>query len=108
MARGKVVLILDETPRNQWKLGVIIQLDQGKDGLVRSVTLRTAKGNLISRPIEKLYHLEVLAEEDNLQDSKDKFKNPEEIRSTSEKRTQRANAQRAALKIKELSKLNEL
>ena len=57
VARGKVVLIHDETPRNQWKLGVIIQLHQGKDGLVRSVTLRTAKGNLISRPIEKLYRL---------------------------------------------------
>ena len=97
VARGKVVLIHDETPRNQWKLVVIIQLHQGKDGLVRSVTLRTAKGNLISRPTEKLYPLEVLAEEDNLQDSKDKFENPEEIRSTSEKRTQRASAQRAAL-----------
>ena len=108
VARGKVVLIHHETPRNQWKLGVIIHLHQGKDGLVRSVTLRTAKENLISRPIEKLYPLEVLAEEDNLQDPKDKFKNPEEIRSTSEKRTQRASAQRAALKIKELSKLNEL
>ena len=104
VARGKVVLIHDETPRNQWKRGVIIQLHQGKDGLVRSVTLRTAKGNLISRPIEKLYPLEVLAEEDNLQNSK----SPEEIRSTSEKRTQRASAQRAALKINELSKLNEL
>ena len=44
VARGKVVLIHDETPRNQWKLGAIIQLQQGKDGLVRSVTLRTAKG----------------------------------------------------------------
>ena len=97
MARVKVVLIHDETPRTQWKLVVIIQLHQGKDGLVRSVTLRTAKGNLISRPTEKLYPLEVLAEEDNLQDSKDKFENPEEIRSTSEKRTQRATAQRAAL-----------
>ncbi|KAL9967296.1 hypothetical protein ACROYT_G025494 [Oculina patagonica] len=107
VARGKVVLIHDETPRNQWKLGVIIQLHQGKDELVRSVTLRTAKGNLLSRPIEKLYPLEVLTEED-LQDSKENIKNPEEIRSTSEKRTQRAAAQRAAVKINELSKLNEL
>ena len=73
-----------------------------------AVTLRTAKGNLISRPIEKLYPLEVLSEEDNLQNSKEKFKNPEEIKSTSEKRAQRASAQRAALKIKELSRLNEL
>ena len=108
MARGKVVLIHDETPRNQWKLGVIIQLHQGKDELVRSVTLRTAKGNLLSRPIEKLYPLEVLSEEDNLHVSKENFKNPEDTRSTSEKRTQRASAQRAALKIKELSRLNEL
>ncbi|XP_078370371.1 uncharacterized protein LOC144654153 [Oculina patagonica] len=107
VARGKVVLIHDETPRNQWKLGVIIQLHQGKDELVRCVTLRTAKGNLLSRPIEKLYPLEVLTEED-LQDSKENIKNPEEIRSTSEKRTQRAAAQRAAVKINELSKLNEL
>ena len=75
---------------------------------MRSVTLRTAKGNLISRPIEKLYPLEVLSEEDNLQDSKEKFKNPEDIRSTSKKRTPRASAQQAALKIKELSRLNEL
>ena len=51
----------------------------GEDGLVRSVTLRTANGNLISRPIENLYPLEVLAEEDNLQDSKEKFKNHNEL-----------------------------
>ena len=75
---------------------------------MRSVTLRTAKENLISRPIEKLYPLEVLAEEDLIQDSKEEIKNPEEIRSTSEQRAQRAAAQRAALKINELSKLNEL
>ncbi|RMX46501.1 hypothetical protein pdam_00020512 [Pocillopora damicornis] len=108
VTRGKVVLIHDETPRNQWKLGVIIQLHQGKDGLVRSVTLRTARGNLISRPIEKLYPLEVLAEVDNLQGSEEKFKNHKEIRSIGQKRTQRAAAQRAAMKINELSKLNEL
>ena len=85
-----------------------MQLHQGKDGLVRSVTLRTTKGNLLSRPIEKLYPLEVLAEEDNLQDSKEKLNNPEKIRSISEKRTQRSASRRAALKINELSKLNEL
>ena len=57
---------------------------------------------------EKLYPLEVLAEEDNLQGSEEKFKNHKEIRSTGQKRTQRAAAQRAAIKINELSKLNEL
>jgi len=57
--------------------------------------------------IEKLYPLEVLAEED-LQHSKEKIKNPEEIRSTSEKRAQRPVAQRATRKINQLSKLSEL
>ena len=108
VAQGQVVLIRDKTPRNQWSLGVIIQLHEGKDGLVRSFTLRTAKGNLFSRPIEKIYPLEVLSEEDNLQDSKEKFKSPEEISSTGEKQPQRAAARRAALKINELSKLNAL
>ena len=46
MARGKVVLIHDETPQNQWK-----------NGLVDSVTLKTAKGNLIPRPMKKLCSL---------------------------------------------------
>ena len=68
---------------------------------MRSVTLRTAKGNLISRPTEKLYPLEVLVEEDNLQDSKETLKSPGEIRSKSEKRPQQA-----ALKVNELSKLS--
>jgi len=72
---GAETQVHDETPRNQWKLGVIIQLNQGKDGLVRSVTLRTAKGNLISRPIEKLYPLQVLADEGHLQDSKEPWRN---------------------------------
>ena len=66
MARGKVVLIHDETPRNQWKLGVIIQLHQGKDGLVRSDSKR--KPNL--ETYREALPLDVLAEEDNLQDSK--------------------------------------
>ena len=117
VARGKVVLIHDQTPWNQWKLGVIVQLHWGRIGwcaLSLPFTLRAANalsalchyplpsgdGNLITRPFEKLCPLEVLAKEYILHDSKEKFKNPEEIRSTSEKRTQWAAA--------ELSKLNEL
>ena len=50
----------------------------------------------------------MLAEEDNLQGSEEKLKNHKEIRSPGQKRTQRAATQRAAMKINELSKLNEL
>lgn len=49
---GKIVLIHDETPRNQSKLGIITQLHQGKDGYARSVTLKTAEGNHISRRLK--------------------------------------------------------
>ena len=63
VAKGKVVLIHDDTPRNQWKLGIIVELHHGKDGFVRSVTLKTANGKLLSRPIEKLYPIEISADE---------------------------------------------
>ena len=98
--KGKVVLIHDDTPRNQWKLGVIIQLHRGKDGLVRSVTLRTAKRNQISQPIEKLYPLEVSPEETQMEEPQLKESKDETKKET---RTPRAAAQRAAQRIKELS-----
>ena len=93
VVQGKAVLIHDETPQNQWKLGVIIQLHQGKDGSVCSVTLKPAKGNITLTPTEKLYPIAVLGKECIPQDFKDKFQNPEEIRSTNKKGTQRASAQ---------------
>ena len=40
VAIGDVVLIHDNTPRNQWKIGVVTSLHTGKDELVRSVSLR--------------------------------------------------------------------
>ena len=40
-------------------MGVVANLHKGKDGLVRSVSLRVPSGNELSRPIEKLYPLEV-------------------------------------------------
>ena len=59
VVEGKVVLIHDNLPRNQWKLGVIVELHHGRDGFVRAITLKTANGNFLSRPIEKLYPIEV-------------------------------------------------
>ena len=56
---GSVVLIReDNLVRMKWPLGVITKLFPGKDGHVRSVELRTAKGTLV-RPIQKLHDLEV-------------------------------------------------
>ena len=57
---GDVVQIYDESPRTQLKLGTIVELLTGNDGLTRVATLRTSSGLITSRPIVKLYPLEVL------------------------------------------------
>ena len=55
----KRIHVRDNTPRNQWKIGVVTSLHTGKDGLIRSVSLRVPSGKELSRPIEKLYPLEM-------------------------------------------------
>ena len=56
---GDVVQIYDETPRLQWKLATIQELITGNDGYTRAATIRTCSGLITSRPITKLYPLEV-------------------------------------------------
>ncbi|KRZ81129.1 hypothetical protein T08_6443 [Trichinella sp. T8] len=55
---GDVVLI-DEcnVPKNKWKLGKIIELYPGKDGIARTAKLRTSIG-FIKRPTAKLHLIE--------------------------------------------------
>jgi hypothetical protein len=57
---NEVVLIHDEdTKRLMWSTGLVTELRKGRDGLIRSVTLRTPNGNSINREIQCLYPLEV-------------------------------------------------
>ncbi|XP_047500211.1 uncharacterized protein LOC125046476 [Penaeus chinensis] len=59
LCNGDVVLITDpHLPRNRWRLGRVIQVFPGPDGLVRKVRLHTSSGDLI-RPIVKLCLLEM-------------------------------------------------
>ena len=56
---GSLVLIKDlQCPRLQWPLGVIQKVFTGKDGHVRSVEVRTARGVLV-RSIQHIVDLEV-------------------------------------------------
>ncbi|XP_055633024.1 uncharacterized protein LOC129773443 [Toxorhynchites rutilus septentrionalis] len=56
---GKLVIIKDDNlPPMRWKLGRIIEVHPGADGIVRVVTLKTANGNL-KRPVEKICILPV-------------------------------------------------
>ncbi|KAJ8889130.1 hypothetical protein PR048_008624 [Dryococelus australis] len=58
---GDMVIIKDEKlTRQQWKLGRIMDTFTGEDGLVRTVTVKTATGDL-KRPITKLAWLPIQA-----------------------------------------------
>ena len=55
---GDIVLLVDEqTPRNLWPMGRVSETFPGRDGLVRSVRVKTRSTSFI-RPIDKLCLLE--------------------------------------------------
>ena len=55
---GDLVLILDEsTPRNLWPMGLVVDINMGRDNLVRSVKIKTNSATLV-RPITKVILLE--------------------------------------------------
>jgi len=56
--KGDVVLLHNDKPRLDWKLGVIEELLTGNNGLVRAANIQT-RNYVTSRPISKLYPLEV-------------------------------------------------
>jgi len=57
---GDVVLIHDDTPRLQWKLAVMEQVNKGADGLIHSANVRTTTGRT-NWPIARFYPLDVTA-----------------------------------------------
>ena len=60
---GDVVVVHDDQPRLMWKLAVVEDLIIGNDGLVQAAHIRTANHHRTSRPIVKLYPLEISAGE---------------------------------------------
>jgi hypothetical protein len=88
---GDVVQIHQDSKRSEWKLAVVEQLNRGADGKVRSAEIRTANGRT-SRPINKLYPLEVFESSEKL------------IRSESEKRS----ATGAAAEVQSMSEVRVL
>ena len=59
---GDVVVVHSEGPRLSWRLAVVKQLIKGNDGMIRAAHIRTSSGET-SRPITKLYPLEISAKE---------------------------------------------
>ena len=56
---GDVVQIESDSPRVQWRLGVIEDVIMGRDRLIRAAKVRTSRGLVTTRPIVKLYPLEL-------------------------------------------------
>ena len=65
---GDIVLVKDENlTRNKWKLGKVLHIIRGRDGIERGVTLKTTtRGRTyeIDRPVQNLYPLELRADSD--------------------------------------------
>ena len=56
--QGDVVLVCDEnTPRSLWPLGLVVEVKLGRDGIVRTIRVRTKSTELV-RPITKIVMLE--------------------------------------------------
>ena len=70
---GEIVILEEEfVPRNMWKLAKIVELQDTKDGrCVRNVKILIPNGSIISRPINKLYPLELNIENKEIENRKD-------------------------------------
>ena len=55
---GSLVLLQENSPRLQWPVGVVEEVFPGKDGVVRTVQVRTKSGVFV-RPVDKLHMLEL-------------------------------------------------
>jgi hypothetical protein len=64
---GDVVIVKGENKnRNTWKLGKIVRLITGRDGVVRGVELQTGKGRL-ERPLQLIYPLELHCDQEDVE-----------------------------------------
>ena len=94
---GEIVLVVgDEKNRGEWKKGKVVRLVQGKDGVVRGVTL-FRKGHTIERPLQLVCPLEIRAVE-NTDEPQEGRRQQVDLRS---QRPRRTAAQRAAKRIGE-------
>ena len=57
--KGDLVLVSeDNLARGQWKRARVEVTHPGRDGLIRSVTLRLTSGSLTRRPVQRLHLFE--------------------------------------------------
>ena len=61
LREGSLVLVQDvRLPRMRWPLGVVTRLLPGRDGVIRTVEVRTCNGTLV-RSVPRLHDLEIMS-----------------------------------------------
>lgn len=63
---GDVVLVHEDCPRVNWRMGLVKELIKGADDIVRTAVVKIKTGTFL-RPVVKLYPLEVQSDEDLVQ-----------------------------------------
>lgn len=77
---GQIVQLYDDGPRQFWKLGCIVRLYEGNDGIVRSADIRTKSG-VFMRPLVRLFPLELDIEDNQTHAlTKTELKSPRPVR----------------------------
>ncbi|XP_045178199.2 uncharacterized protein LOC123538297 [Mercenaria mercenaria] len=66
---GDVVIVKDNLPRGQWKLGKVIKLHTSRDGQIRSAQLKVSNRQILRRPLNLLYPIEISGSDTMLQNS---------------------------------------
>ena len=57
---GEVVVIHDDNAKRlMWSTGIVKQLLQGRDGLIRSAKVKTSNGSILTWPIQRLHPIEL-------------------------------------------------
>jgi len=98
--KGDVVLVKDDLPRGQWKVGKIEDLIVSSDNLVRSAVVRVGHKTVIKRPTNMLFPLEYSPE--NTADSNQVDSNMTKCEKQPKTKPIRQAAKRAIDKIKEM------
>ncbi len=58
--KGSIVLITDNSKiKSKWRIGRIVEVIRGRDGIVRGYKIRTGTGYIIERLLQLVYNLEI-------------------------------------------------
>ena len=98
-----IVHIKEDLPRGRWKLGRIEEMITSNDGQIRAAKVRTSNGNILKRPLNLLYPMELMETKEIISDEP-KTINEEDKDAPNQRKnvrqSQRESAKNAKLKIK--------